>query len=67
MHNWTTKKGTAAMKDSDIFKNEIHPELYASRRNGIRKRKILDFIGAIIIIALVFGLFAVMEIAYGIW
>ena len=55
------------MKDSDILKNEIHPELYASRRNGIRRRKILDFIGAIIITAIVFGLFAVMEIAYGIW
>ena len=54
-------------KHSSIFEDEIHPELYVSRRNGIRKRKILDFIGALIITAIVFGLFAVMEIAYGIW
>ena len=51
----------------DILQNEIHPELYMSRRNRIRRRRIYDFIGAIIITALVFGLFAVMEIAYGIW
>ena len=55
------------MKDSDIQQDEIHPELYMSRRNRIRRRRIYDFIGALIITALVFGMFTLMQVAYGIW
>jgi len=55
------------MKDSDILKNEIHPELYMSRRSRIRRGRIYDFIGALLISALVLGLFTLMQVAYGIW
>ena len=55
------------MKHTSILKDEIHPTLYMSRRNRIRRRRIYDFIGAVIITVLAFGLFAVMQIAYGIW
>ena len=51
----------------DIFQNEMHPELYIKRQKEIRRRRLYDFIGALIITAIVLGLFAVMEIAYGIW
>lgn len=53
--------------EEDIHQNEIHPELYISRRNRIRRRRIYDFIGALIITALVFGMFTLMQVAYGIW
>lgn len=51
----------------DIYQNEIHPALYVKRAADSRRRNIEEIVGCIILVALVVAIFAVAQIAYGIW
>ena len=51
----------------DIHKNEINPALYIKRAREIRKHKIEETIGGILLLALLGLTFTIVQIAYGIW
>lgn len=51
----------------DIHQNEINPALYIKRAREIRKHKIEEIIGGILLLVLLGLTFTIVQIAYGIW
>ena len=51
----------------DIYQNEINPALYSQRARAIRNRRIEEFVGGLLLVAIVAATFAFAQVAYGIW
>lgn len=52
---------------ADIYQNEMHPELYLKRQKEIRRRKIEEVVGGILLFILLALTFTVVQVSEGIW
>ena len=55
------------MNRTDIHNTEINPALYSQRARAIRNRRIEEFVGGLMLVAIVAATFAFAQVAYGIW
>ena len=61
------KERTHTMNRTDIHNTEINPALYSQRARAIRNRRIEEFVGGLLLVAIVAATFAFAQVAYGIW
>ena len=55
------------MNRTDIPNTDINPALYSQRARAIRNRRIEEFVGGLLLVAIVAATFAFVQISYGIW
>lgn len=55
------------MNKRELYQSETNPDLYIERRRAIRNRRIEEFVGGLLLVAIVAATFAFAQVAYGIW
>ena len=51
----------------EVYTNELNPALYEHRAGEVRRRKIEELAGGVLILSVLLAVFAFVQIAYGIW